>query len=93
MLNKIHNSIFRYSTIIKMETFSRDNLYLKKKLNLKINVDFTRKAGKEGHTTVDTTLEAFKTVGPVLTRKLWKIFRYDFELFGYSPRKYLNITG
>ena len=76
-----------------METFSRDNLYLKKKLNLKINVDFTRKAGKEGHTTLDTTLEAFKTVGPVLTRKLWKIFRYDFELFGYSPRKYLNITG
>ena len=36
-----------------METFHRDSLALKHKLNLNINVEFTRKEGKEGHTTVD----------------------------------------
>ena len=36
-----------------METFQRDSLALKNKLNLDINVDFTRREGKEGHTTVD----------------------------------------
>ena len=75
-----------------METFSRDNLYLKQKMNLNINVEFTRKGGREGHTTIDTTVEAFKSVGPVLIRKLYNIYKYDFELFGYSPKKYFNIT-
>ena len=75
-----------------METFSRDNLYLKQKMNLGINVGFTRKGGREGHTTIDTTVEAFKSVGPVLIRKLYNIYKYDFELFGYSPQKYFNIT-
>ena len=75
-----------------METFSRDNLYLKQKMNLNINVEFTRKGGREGHTTIDTTVEAFKSVGPVLIRKLYSIYKYDFELFGYSPQKYFNIT-
>ena len=76
-----------------METFSRDNLYLKQKLNLDINVEFTRKEGRDGHTEYDDTVEAFKTVGPALTKKLYRIYKYDFELFGYSPRKYFNITA
>ena len=42
-----------YTNIIKMETFHRDSLALKNKLNLNINVEFRRKEGKEGHTTVD----------------------------------------
>ena len=83
--------MFRYSTIMKMETFARDNQYLKEKLNLKINVDFTRRGGREGHTDVDTTVEAFREVGPALIRRLYKIYKYDFELFGYSPKKYLKI--
>ena len=44
---------YSYTNIIKMETFHRDSLALKNKLNLNINVEFTRKEGKEGHTTVD----------------------------------------
>ena len=83
--------MFRYSTIMKMETFARDNQYLKEKLNLKINVDFTRRGGREGHTSIDTTVEAFREVGPALIRRLYKIYKYDFELFGYSPKKYLKI--
>ena len=83
---------FSYNTILKMETFSRDNLYLKQKMKLSINVEFTRKGGREGHTTIDTTVETFKSVGPVLIRKLYNIYKYDFELFGYSPQKYFKIT-
>ena len=76
---------------MKMETFSRDSQYLKEKLNLKINVEFSRRSGREGHTTTDKTVEAFKSVGRRMIRKLFNIYKYDFELFGYSPEKYFNI--
>ena len=49
----LYLTFLRYTSIIKMETFHRDSLSLKNKLNLNINVDFTRREGKEGHTTVD----------------------------------------
>ena len=41
--------IFRYDTILKMETFSRDSQYLKQKLGLDIEVSFVRKGGRNGH--------------------------------------------
>ena len=44
-----------------METFSRDNLYLKQKLGLQINVEFTRRGGRTGHTNTDTTVAAFRS--------------------------------
>lgn len=76
-----------------METFTRDSWYIKNKLNLDINVEFSRRSGREGHTTVDRTVEAFKTVSKSLIRKLVRIYKYDFELFGYNPEKYLKISG
>ena len=39
--------------VMKMETLSRDSLYLKQKLNLNIDVQFVRQGGKEGHTTAN----------------------------------------
>ena len=84
--------ICSYTTVVKMETFSRDSLYLKQKLNLDIDVEFVRKGGREGHTTVDRTVEAFKTVGAQLIRKLYSIYEIDFDMFGYSPQKYFDIT-
>ena len=89
---RISFNYFRYSTIMKMETFSRDNQYPREKLGLRINVDFTRRGGREGHTTLDTTVDAFREVGPALVRRLYNIYKYDFELFGYSPVKYFNIS-
>ena len=76
-----------------METFTRDSWYLKNKLNLDINVEFSRRSGREGHTTVDKTVEAFKTVSKGLIRKLVRVYKYDFELFGYNPEKYLKTSG
>ena len=43
-------------------------------------------------TTLDTTVDAFREVGPALVRRLYNIYKYDFELFGYSPVKYFNIS-
>ena len=37
------------------------------------------------------TVEAFREVGPALIRKLYVIYKYDFELFGYKPDKYFDI--
>ena len=41
---------------MKMETLSRDSLYLKQRLKLNIDVQFVRQGGKEGHTTSDRWL-------------------------------------
>jgi len=81
-----------YKVVMKMETLSRDSLYLKQKLNLNIDVEFVRQGGKEGHTTADRAVEAFRDVGPKLVRQLVAVYRVDFAMFGYSPEKYLNIT-
>ena len=44
---------FNLQVVMKMETLSRDSLYLKQRLNLNIDVEFVRQGGKEGHTTAD----------------------------------------
>ena len=51
--SSLYITFLRYTNIIKMETFQRDSLALKNKLNLNIDVEFTMREGKEGHTTVD----------------------------------------
>ena len=37
------------------------------------------------------TVEAFKEVGPLLIKRLFQIYKIDFEMFGYNPQKYLDI--
>ena len=32
----------------------------------------------------------YREVGAVLTRRLYNIYKYDFELFGYKADKYLS---
>ena len=44
------------------------------------------------HRYISRTVEAFKTVGPELIRRLHTIYQIDFEMFGYSAIKYLDIT-
>ena len=61
---------------------SEDKRKFKQKLNLDINVEFVRKGGREGHTTVDRTVEAFKTVGPELIRRLYSVYKIDFDMLG-----------
>ena len=57
----------KYDVVIKMETFARDSLYLKQKLGLDIDVDFVRKGGREGHTTLDRWKAPASTTSPAYT--------------------------
>ena len=99
----MHNS--RYDVIIKMETFARDSQYLKQKLGLDIEVNYVRKGGRKGHINQDRfesvyfipfdslsfrTLDIFKTVDINIRRRLYDIYKYDFELFGYDWSKYFK---
>ena len=47
------NLLPHFQVVMKMETLSRDSLYLKQRLKLNIDVEFVRQGGKEGHTTAD----------------------------------------
>ena len=38
------------------------------------------------------TLEAFRAVHPKTIRKLYKLYRLDFELFGFSAKEYLSLA-
>ena len=59
LIEKINRSgvsnltVFSYTNIVLMETFHRDSLHLKHLLSLNIDVEFSRRSGREGHTTVD----------------------------------------
>ena len=38
------------------------------------------------------TLEAFRAVHPKTIRKLYKLYRLDFELFGFSAEEYFSLA-
>ena len=38
------------------------------------------------------TLQAFSGVDPKTIRKLYKLYRLDFELFGFSAKEYLALN-
>eukprot|EP00090_Calanus_glacialis_P007825 TRINITY_DN16257_c0_g1_i1.p1 TRINITY_DN16257_c0_g1~~TRINITY_DN16257_c0_g1_i1.p1 ORF type:complete len:166 (+),score=30.15 TRINITY_DN16257_c0_g1_i1:106-603(+) len=80
----------RYDIILKMETFSRDSLYLKQKLGLDIEVSYVRKGGRDGHIDQDRTLNMFNTVDIATRKRLFEIYKYDFILFGYDWTKYFR---
>jgi hypothetical protein len=51
---------------------------------MSIDVEFVRKGGREGHTTVDRTVQAFNTVGPQLIHRLYSVYKIDFDVFVFS---------
>ena len=77
-----------------METFTRYTLYLKNILNLKeIKVNLVDNHSRDGGATTDKTLETFRRLDPELIKQVYQVYRYDFELFGYSPDNYLKLTN
>ena len=47
------NIVIRYSMVLKMETLSRDSLYLKQRLGLDIEVGFVERGGQKGLTSFE----------------------------------------
>jgi len=73
-----------------METFSRDSLYLATQLDLPIQIDYVRRAGRAGRVAGDTALRYFQQLDINTRRRLFNIYKYDFILFGYDWEQYFR---
>jgi len=82
----------RYSMVMHLDTLARDMAYLSQKLNLNIDPGFIRREGGGGRTSQNRTLQAFTGVHPKTIRKLYQLYRLDFELFGFSAEEYLALN-
>jgi len=80
----------RYDLVLKMETFSRDSLYITKRLGLHFDVNITSalERSDEGRESQFETLKAFSHVRRSVKQALYDIYRRDFELFGYNAEQY-----
>ena len=58
--------------------------------DLKIDIEYIRKSGPEGHTNTERTIQMFQKLTRDTKLKLTQVYRNDFTLFGYNWKKYLN---
>ena len=82
-----------YHAIGKIETFAEDLRYIAKLANIQDiltdeRIGFSRNTN--GFTRDEKTLKYFKMLSSTQIRDLYKLYRLDFELFGYSAKEYLN---
>ncbi len=81
-----------YDIIGKMETFDDDVRYvlaltgLDQELNLpdETNIRLNKASGDE-----DRTRRYFAQLDKDRKERLFQLYKYDFEMFGYSPRGYM----
>uniref|UniRef100_A0A182NDJ9 Carbohydrate sulfotransferase n=1 Tax=Anopheles dirus TaxID=7168 RepID=A0A182NDJ9_9DIPT len=80
----------RYDSIIKMETFKQDLEYLKNRTHLHDKI----KSVQMNHSRRDPLDRLIEKYFSQLTKQqfddLYNIYRIDFEMFQYSPEKYLR---
>ncbi|XP_052888569.1 carbohydrate sulfotransferase 11-like [Anopheles moucheti] len=83
----------RYDSIIKMETFGQDLAYLSNRTQLHQKI----KSVHMNHSRRDSLSRLMEKYFSQLTKKqyedLYEIYRIDFELFQYSPDKYLKFVN
>ena len=69
------------------ESTSRSRIPLE---DASVNLNSAR-AKQDNETVKKSTAEYFSQLDQDLVRKLYLVFRLDFELFGYSPEPFLKI--
>ena len=79
----------------KMETFEADRIALKHQFSLPITNLKSKKQQPEAAdviSTADLARKLFANVTKLQVKKLYEVYKEDFELFGYSPDAYYSLT-
>ena len=73
----------------KFETIAKDTEYIKSEVGLEFGTKDFPWSNKKGSVT-SVAREYFKEIDAESKRKLYEIYRIDFEMFGYSPEEYFG---
>ncbi|XP_059614033.1 carbohydrate sulfotransferase 11 [Phlebotomus argentipes] len=83
----------RFSVIAKFETLEEDQRYLIEKANIgHIVSPQWKNSGKGSKKTVALLEDFYNELSDKQVRELYRLFMYDFELFGYSIRDFYRNT-
>jgi len=80
-----------YTVIAKAETFKEDLRYISHLANVTF-VEEVQKNHQGGMNTAQLTKKYFSQFDRSLVEELYKQYRIDFEMFGYSPQQYLDLA-
>lgn len=79
--------------ILKFETLEDDQRYLIEKAGLsKLGVRPEHKNPGKGKHTNESLVNSFSELTTSQVRGLYEIFKYDFEIFDYSPDAFMKIA-
>ncbi|CAD6228175.1 GSCOCG00006390001-RA-CDS [Cotesia congregata] len=81
----------RFDIIAKFETLQDDQNYIIKHVHLEHMIKPEWKNPARGAQTKDVMKKYFVQLSKSQIADLYEMFRYDFELFDYSPKEYLAI--
>ena len=76
-----------YEIIGKIETFTNDTEYVMSKIGMNYNEHHEHKS--VGDSTTDLALELFAKLPKNLKRKLYELYKIDFEMFEYDVKPFL----
>jgi chondroitin 4-sulfotransferase 11 len=83
----------KFDVIIKFETLDDDQRYLIEKAGLnKVGIRPEHKNPGKGKHTNETLRNSFAELSKLQVKGLYEIFKYDFEIFDYSPEPFLKIA-
>ena len=60
--------------------------------NIKIGFQYPGSHASSGGSTKELTEKYFTEININTARKLYRLYKVDFEMFGYSPEEYLKLT-
>ena len=72
-----------------METFANDTKYIMSKIGMPLEELAYQEHVSTGDLTETLALELFSKLPNDLVKKLYQIYKIDFEMFGYNPKPFL----
>lgn len=77
-----------YDIILKMDTIDEDTRYVSHRYDLEVE-EILRKNKASNNSSEINAFDLFKTLPRNLTLELYKRYRVDFDMFGYSINPFL----
>ncbi|CAO1331741.1 unnamed protein product [Diamesa tonsa] len=80
----------KFDIIAKFETLDEDQKYLIDKAGLSLTIKPEWKNSGKGKNTNELLMSYYAQLTKSQINNLFELFKYDFELFDYSPSEYIN---
>lgn len=82
----------KFDVIAKFETLEEDQRYLIEKAGLGSVIKPEHKNSGKGKHTNEMLMSHYAQLSKSQVKGLLKVFKYDFELFDYSPNEFIEVA-